>query len=318
MSFHTRAKVAQRSKKKKNKTNVLSWRTYYLLSPFFFHWATHLHILSYTRAEGHFGDRSDIRRVCKQIMNKTVSRRIISKQEACVLLADLDLVTCTETIQSVPISNSTTIKATKTGTRTSNYKNFISCYKARPHEYELFSLHKYFHTTKNHDPSKKLTIPHFVGVCGAPRYPVTKDYARHTLIVHKPWREYPSNDTDWISEFNAFIHSPQCPLSARMAYQRVMKRYIDKTTHLEPKATTVDHSNNPISAEDEELMWTLGLRGEDDYDEDSRLFRQLNRGLNFQWDQPPKVRYSDQNEYVKNKINSYFLHSIPASKCVGN
>ena len=77
-----------------------------------------------------------------------------------------------------------------------------------------------------------------------------------------------------------------------LVYQRVMKRFIDKTTHLEPKATTVDHSNNPISPEDEELMWTIGLTGEDDYDEDSRLFQQLNRGLGFKWDQIPKVRHS--------------------------
>ena len=125
---------------------------------------------------------------------------------------------------------------------------------------------------------KKTIIPHFVGVNGAPKYPVTHDYARHTLIVHKPWRTYPSPQTNWIEEFETFIHSPECPVSARVGYERVMLRYIDRMTHYEPKATSVDHSANPISPDDNDLMIMLGLKHEVDYDKETAMFKQMHRG----------------------------------------
>ena len=57
-------------------------------------------------AEDNGNGKHDITRVARQIMNKTSSKRIISKQEAMVVLADLPLTTCTETIQSISINNS--------------------------------------------------------------------------------------------------------------------------------------------------------------------------------------------------------------------
>ncbi len=239
------------------------------------------------------GDSSDIKRVCKQVMNKTVSKRIISKQEACVLLGELDLVQCTESIYSISISNSKTIRvndSTDTSLRNGpRYHSFVDEYKHRPINCEHLSLDKYFHYKNNSDPAKKTIIPNFVGVNGAPKYPVTHDYARHTLIVHKPWRTYPSPQTNWIQEFETFIHSPECPLGARMGYERVMRRYIDRMTHYEPKASTVDHSANPITPDDNDLMVMLGLKHEDDYDEETAMFKNMQRGYEYEWDRPPKV-----------------------------
>ena len=242
-------------------------------------------------AEDHLGDSSDIKRVCKQVMNKAVSKRIISKQEACVLLGELDLVHCTETICSVSISNSKALRISDGADNSSKngYQTFIDQYKKRPVQYERLTLQQYFNLKNNNDPTKKKIIPHFVGVNGAPKYPVTHDYARHTLIVHKPWRTYPSPQTNWIDEFETFIHSPECPVSARVGYERVMRRYIDRMTHYEPKATLVDHSANPISPDDTDLMIMLGLKHEDDYDEETAMFKQMHRGNEFVWDKPAKV-----------------------------
>ena len=60
-------------------------------------------------------------------------------------------------------------------------------------------------------------------------------------------------------------------------------------THYEPKATLVDHSANPISSDDSDLMIMLGLKHEDDYDEETAMFKQMHRGNEFVWDKPAKV-----------------------------
>ena len=225
-------------------------------------------------------------------MNKAVTKRIISKQEANVLLADLDLTICTETIENVSISDSRVLKASSTAPSNNN-KSFIALYKIRPTAYNDWSLHQYFYRMKNADrvdnPGQKLIIPNFVGVNGTPKFPVTDDYARHTLIVHRPWREYPKSES-WRSEFESFINSDDAPLSAKMAYVRVMRRFVDKMQYYDAKAADGDHSGNDVSEEDQTLMALVGLKGnDDDYNEDDMLFQQLERGKDYSWDKPPIV-----------------------------
>lgn len=221
-------------------------------------------------------------------MNKCTAKRIISKQEATVLLADLDLFKCSETVESVSISNGKRLAAGDEDRNANPTKTFIQQYSKRPQYCELMTLHQYFHHVKNSDPSRPLIIPNFVGLSGTPCYPVTSEYARHTLIVHRPWREYPKN-REWIAEFNMFINSPEAPKSAKLTYQRVMQRYIDKLTHYEAKAHTVDHSGNPILPEDEELMHLTGLKATDEYDPEDALFHKLEKGMDYKWDKAPKV-----------------------------
>ena len=93
----------------------------------------------------------------------------------------------------------------------------------------------------------------------------------------------------WIPDFESFIQSDEAPLSASMAYQRVMKRHYDKMTHCEPKAMNGDHDHNEIDSDDEELMALVGLKGGDEYDEDDALFKQLHKGIDFNWGTDPKV-----------------------------
>jgi hypothetical protein len=240
-------------------------------------------------AEEATGDKGDIKRVCKQVMNKTVTKRIISKQEATVLLAELDLFTCTETVESVSISNGKRISISDEDKNSSPKKTFINLYSNRPVEHELLSLHQYFHLVKNSDPTRRMIIPNFVGVSGTPCYPVSEQYARHTLIVHRPWRKYPST-MDWISEFNQFINSVDAPKSAKLTYERVMQRYFDKLTHYEAKATHVDHAGNPVAEDDLELMHLCGLKASDEYDAEDMMFKNMEKGLDFEWGKKPKVR----------------------------
>ena len=221
-------------------------------------------------------------------MNKSVSKRLISKQEAMVLLGNLDLTLCSETIESVSISNSTSLRNSD---EKCVDKTFITKYKKRPLSEENSSIHSYFHCIKNDSSNKKVIIPNFVGVSGTPTFPVTETYARHVLIVYKPRREYPKK-MDWIFEFNNFINSKHCPDSARMGYERVMRRYYDKMMHYDPKSSQPDHSKNPVSDDDLDLIALLGLNTPENTDSEIALLHGLDLGTSFVWDKPPKVSLS--------------------------
>ena len=163
--------------------------------------------------------KQDIVHVAKQIMNKTSSKRVISKQEAMVLLAELPLTASTEAVEMVTINKKD--------------NHFVSQYTERPAECELFSPYDYF-LYQNNDGKKakkgqKYIIPNFVGFSGTPRFPVTEAYAHHTIVVYTPWRKYPTNG-NWLAEFERFINSRKCPPSCRMSYDRVMIRHYHNLT----------------------------------------------------------------------------------------
>ena len=233
------------------------------------------------------GDKHDIVRVCKQAMNKAASKRLISKQEAVVLLGELDLCYCTETIESVSISNS---KRVTTNDSSRGSGTIVARYKKRKKELEMLSLYEFYHLTKNNGNkgAKNAKIPNFVGVNGTPKFPVTSDYAKNVLIIHKPWREYPDSN-DWIGEFNRFINEPGCPLSAQLAYQRVYNRWVCKTQGYDPRAEVYDNSKNPMEYTDTELMDLVGLHKSPDYQYDDSIMKDLERGFSFKWDKDPIV-----------------------------
>jgi len=130
-------------------------------------------------------------------------------------------------------------------------------------------------------------VPHFVGVNGQPKYPVTVDYAKHTLLVHKPWRKYPESK-NWLEEFYCFMNDPDCPETAKMTYERVRARHLTKTTHQEPLSQDVDHSKNPIDCDAKELLELTGLHKTDKEFDDSML-QNMDTGKDYKWDKKPQV-----------------------------
>jgi len=238
-------------------------------------------------SEDFTGDKADVVRICKQAMNKCASKRLISKQEAMVLLADLPLTLCTEGFECVSLTHSQQVSL-KGEIR--DDKKFISQYAGRASSLEEMCLHDYFHHIKNPSEKERHIIPNFIGITGTPQFPVTSDYARHSLIVYMPWREYPK-EMDWIPEFERFIQTDKCPVSAKMAYERAMHRYYDKMQHYEPKASSPDHSGNTLSPESQELLELVGLHGNEATDYDDALLRSMDYGKDFEWDEPPVVSY---------------------------
>jgi len=234
--------------------------------------------------------KQDIQRVAKQVMNKTASKRIISKQEAMVLLADLPLTECTEAVECVSINNSARLKE---GRQHNTDSRFISQYGNRPAECEKMSLYAYFLFTKNDGmkakKGRKYIIPNFVGFSGTPNFPVKEGYARHTIIVYTPWRKYPTN-RDWLAEFEKYIHSVDCVSSCRLAYDRVMLRHYHNLSYHEATTKKVDHSENPMSSDTEDILFLAGLDAKEIDDIETMEINSLDRGREYEWDKSPMVR----------------------------
>lgn len=256
----------------------------------------------------------DLMRVCRQAMNKATTKRLISKQEAVVLLAELPLTLCTESIESVSISNSKRLRSREDR---DTDKTFVTAYAKRAPHHESMNMSDYYHLHKNGTESTgKYYIPNFVGVNGTPKFPVTEAYARHTLIVYKPWRDYPhySSENIWKQQFDIFINSNSCPIAAKIPYERVLRRAMDKMTHYETKASDCDHSGNPISADDKYLMDLTGLKAmeSEKSDYDASLIRELDKGILHKWDKKPKVSkkiQQPQNVTCNNVTNPIFSFS---------
>lgn len=239
-------------------------------------------------AEEITGGDMDLKRVCKKVMNKAATRRLISKQEASVLIADLQLTLCSEHIETVSISKSKRITI-ETPSLSATTKKLIDTYAKRGTQYEELSLHEFFFVYREDICRKQPAIPHYVGVNGYPCFPVSEGYARHVLICYKPWRVYPDQKS-WKEDFNRFINSPKCPISARMTYDRVLQRHFDGTTFVDPIAKEVDHSNNPVSKTDEIALLLTGMGAKGDAKIDIDIFDRIEKGESHKWDNPPKVR----------------------------
>ena len=130
------------------------------------------------------GDERDIIKLVQKCLNKSIAQRTISKQEVMCELARLpNNVICSDTIETVSLSGYTKLCNDSYNLA----KTFLSKYKRRT-EFLDYSLHQYFHVTKNKNKSQyKEIIPHYVGGSGQPTYPITVNYARIKLMKHRPW-----------------------------------------------------------------------------------------------------------------------------------
>jgi PIF1-like helicase len=244
------------------------------------------------------GDLTELKSLCRHITNKSSSSRLISKPEASVLLGGLDLVACSDYIESVSISNSK--KLTSSGHQNGK-KNFLIAYQNRPAAFEDYSLHDYYMIHRQNVMAKKPAIPYYVGVKGYPTYPVTEGYARHVLIVYKPWRQYP-NKPSWLHEFNAFVNSSRCPKSATLTYNRVMRRYYDGTQFLEPTASASKCDSN-MTDDDAMVLLLAGLGLADGEKYHGLEMEHIPRGIDYLWGKIPAVSvWRDRGLHVETRL----------------
>ena len=285
------------------------------------------------------GCQRDVYRVCKHVLNKAGSSRLISRQEATVMLAGMPFTTNTESVENVSVSYSKSLRAQNSNNPESN--QVMSLYERRlrglpPDSEEIqflesISLYDYFHLMKNvlppvkkqktiqhfkemhktdgngksmwqffvslkykkHPNGTKYVIPNFVGAKTMPCYPITNEYARAVITIYKPWTVLPSPAKNYKHDFHVFVNSRYCPKNVKMGYFRVLKRHLNKTTHLEPKHAKIDNKNNLVTDTDKELIELLGLQADGVNDiNDEHNISALPRGECFDWSKPANVSKS--------------------------
>ena len=179
-----------------------------------------------------FGDKTDVQRVAKQLLNQTIGEKMISKQEAMVLAGQLKLIDCSETLSTISISGYYKLEENKpSGT-------FLKTYSTRNIDFSKLSLHQYFHTIKNettkpfHDNCK--FIPHYVGAHSIPVYPPTQGYAKSIILVHTPWRKKFEDSVDFVQDFEELVEANHLPQFVLIPFLRMKARYDKKMLSCEP------------------------------------------------------------------------------------
>lgn len=218
-------------------------------------------------------------------MNRAAANRTISKQEAMILAAGLDLVDCSDVIETVSLSGSYRLSRDK-----SSRKTIVHKYANRDLSGPLagLSLDQFYRELKHSNARGLTPIPHYVGGRSQPVYPVTSGYARAVLIIHKPWHESdPREDKDdisWIKEFEAFLEKPECPQTVKIPYERVKNRFIEKATHKEAvgeamKEREVDEDDH----ETRELLDIVATFQQDVRPDDGMSAYKYHRGQDYDW-----------------------------------
>ena len=231
--------------------------------------------------------RTEAKTLARKILNKSISEKVISKQECMVQLAGLHLHLCSEVIQTVSISGSYRLSEDDIGCKGTS---FFQKYKVRKDLHHL-SLDDYFHFVKNRNlgKGKREVIPHYVGGCSTPVFPATLQYARSVLLIYKPWNtKFPDrSDIEMMAEFERYIVSFECPMKVKIPYSRARQRVITGTHFAETtsQVEVVNYSefSLEISSESADAVAIASTFGVDGDEQEQLLDYKYDRGLNYNW-----------------------------------
>jgi hypothetical protein len=225
-----------------------------------------------------------------------------------VLLSGLDLVICSESIETVSISGSYRLEEGGKKSRT-----VVKSYENRHSSLYHLSLDQYFDKKKNSAKigrdNCKIIIPHYVGGRSQPVFPATEGFAKATFIIHKPWHKGSkpfSDDEDVVAMFEHFVKSDECPVSVKIPYERMRYRHEQKRNG---EAVAKDMDVNDTRGCDEDLIEFLELAATFYQDgtgvDDLPTRYNFERGEDYEWDKDAiKVR----KMFTKNE-NLQFLYT---------
>ena len=227
------------------------------------------------------GSKHDVICLSRHLLNCAATNRTISKQECMVLVGGLDLVKCSETIETVSISGQYRIQPGETNTL---YKQ----YEKHPASLHHLSLDQFFDHV--HNRGGNATVPHYVGGRSQPVYPATEGYARASLIIHKPWHKGVkpfSDDIPVIDQFHEFIQSASCPVSLKIPYERMHYRHLEKLTNQEPVAGDMNESSTCGIDEDIIEMLQIAATFNAQNSDDLSGTYTFEKGESYEWDRDP-------------------------------
>jgi len=201
-----------------------------------------------------------------------------------VLLAGLDLVICSEVIETVSISGQYRLQDGAS-------QMFFRRYDKRPSKFYHLTLDGYFDEMKNKNGNRpKLIVPHYVGGSSQPVYPATEGYARAMLTIHKPWHANQQSmdpDISAVDQFHLFLKCEDCPASITIPYERMRRRHLEKMTGHETVAADMGVSNT--NGIDKDIIEMLEIAATFNAPDDDIFMSQykFERGEDYEWDKKP-------------------------------
>lgn len=241
---------------------------------------------STSSAEEVSGNIDDVITLARKLLNRAVVSRLVPKQECMVELDKLPLILCTGRPSSQLVCPVGSYKLTS-----DTHNGLVAkCRKIAAKNPNL-SLSDLFQQQIGSKNTEKAVIPHWIGGRGQPTFPVTKDCARMTLLVHRPWRASTPprlSKEQWIKEFNNFLSDSCCPQSVKIAYARVREHKVKKR-HSEPTAEDEECYDYEAHGDmDDETRDILNLVKTNAVSNDPGVtigdFK-FDRGLNYDWSQ---------------------------------
>ena len=171
-----------------------------------------------------------VRSITQRALHGMSGQRIVSVQEAVHMVDSQELVICSDYITAVSVQQAATMKSKND----EESKDIVSRYRNRPSKYHKLSLEEYFYKVfcrevlhdkgNNSDRTKhRMLIPK--GMKCKPTYPVSYDYARGMLLMHKPWsKEKPL--TTLLKDKKKTIRAFQKMVDYRLLPSAVIAQYI--------------------------------------------------------------------------------------------
>ena len=157
-----------------------------------------------------------------------------------------------------------------------------------------------------------MTVLHFVGMNNTPTFPVTSSYARCTLILHVPWREFSfhkMSDQDCIALFYNKMRLSAFPRSVKLQYEQALHRY----QHEKPTTEALDgHENSDdesiadnLDSEDALLLKAVTTISSATTLNDDYVFDQ---GLKYDWSKRYTVSCANIKCYIWTLKSMYTVY----------
>jgi hypothetical protein len=179
--------------------------------------------------------KKEVFSAARKLLNRASVYRIISKQEAMCLLAQLPLVLCSERIEPVPLSPSrricNQIEAKKD--KTLQDTSWVTEYERRTGDSTLCFHHCVTGVmNRKKNSTLKEIVPHYTGSIQFFSFPISESYCYQLLLAYMPWSKsnHLSNKQGktYRDQLLEFVSSPICPQTILLAYERAKSRKLQE------------------------------------------------------------------------------------------
>ena len=109
--------------------------------------------------------------------------------------------------------------------------------------------------------------------------PLTKEFASSMLQIYKPWKEKFVVCEDNCEDFEAFVHSDQCPEHLTMSYVRSMRRYTNPENRRD-QIGKKSLSDAGMDSETEDFLTLTGMHRPENSTDGSPHF---DYGIQYDW-----------------------------------